>query len=316
MMKLFLCLLISSLFCLGTAAAMEVSVVTLHGEAHVCSDRVYLGDIAKIEGSDAGKLAGIYLIKAPEGRIGARLSSDYISGKIRDGFIGPFLLKGAKKVNIKREYVRIPAKRLERLFEETVLSESPWKNKGRIVIEDIKISSSVYVLKQDKDAVQAKISPHEDFLGHTSIGFSFGKGAFADQAFISGRIRVIADVPVAKTTINRGGILTESDLEVRSLDISRYPRVATDVGECVGKRAKTRMRKGMPLVKLNLEEPPLISRGDVVYIEARAENLVIRDKGEALKDGHLSQQIPVRYLSSGKQIVGTIIAASCIAVHF
>ncbi len=315
-MRLFLCLLIGSLFFLGTAAAMEVNVVTLHGEAHVCSDRVSLGDVARIEGADAGKLAGLYLIKAPAGRIGSRLSSDYISGKIRDGFSGPFIMKGAQKVNIKREYVRIPAKRLESIFSETVLSESPWRNKGRIVIEDIKISSSVYVLEQDKDAVQAKISPHEDFLGHTSIAFSFGKGAFADQASISGRVKVLADVPVAKTTINRGDIITEADLEVKSLDISRYPRVVTDAGECVGKRAKTRLRKGRPLVGLNLEEPPLVSRGDVVCIEARVKNLVIRDKGEALKDGHLSQQIPVRNLSSGKQIVGTIIAASCIAVHF
>ncbi|MBN2297243.1 MAG: flagellar basal body P-ring formation protein FlgA [Deltaproteobacteria bacterium] len=316
MMKFFSCLLVSALLFVSTAAAMETHVVTLHEKALVSAESVHLGDIAGVTGPDAEELAGLYIVKSPVGRIGSRLSRDYIFKKIQEGFKAPFKLKGAEKIHITREYVKISAKRLEEIFKETVLAESPWKNTGTIVIEGISVSGSVHVLKKDIDAVQAKISPHEDFLGHTSIAFVFGKGASADQVNISARVKVIADVPVAKATINRGDIITKADIEVKPVDISMYPRVVVDEGECLGKRAKTRLRRGRPFLGLNIEDPPLISKGDIVYIEARSKNLVIRDKGEALKDGRLSEEIPVRNITSGKQIVGTIIAASCIAVHF
>ena len=315
-MKFFLCLLVSALLFVSTAAAMETHVVTLHENALVSAERVHLGDIAGVTGPDAEVLAGLYIVKSPMGPIGSRLSRDYIFRKIQDGFKAPVVLKGAEQVHITREYIKISAERLKRIFTETVLAESPWKNTGTIVIEGISISSSVDVLNKDKDTIQAKISPHEDFLGHTSIAFIFGEGASSDRVHVSARVKVIANIPVAKATINRGDIITKADLEVKPLDISTYPRVVVDAGECLGKRAKTRLRQGRPFMKTNIEEPPLVSKGDIVYIEARGKSLVIRDKGKALKDGRLSEQIPVRNITSGKQIVGTIIAASCIAVHF
>ncbi|HHO75148.1 MAG TPA: flagellar basal body P-ring formation protein FlgA [Deltaproteobacteria bacterium] len=316
MMKLISCLFMSLLLLAGIAAATETHVVTLHKKAVVSAERVHLRDIAGVTGPDCERLAGIYLLQSPRGPIGSRLSSDYVFRKIRDEFKGSFELKGAQEVNITRKYVKISVERLERLFTETVLAESPWKDKGTIVIEGISISNSVTVLSQHRDIIQAKISPHEDFLGHTSIAFVFGEGSQKSQVNISARLKVIADVPVAKKPISRGDIITEADIEVRSLDISTYPRVVFDAQECIGKRAKTRLRSGRPFAELNMELPPLISRGDIVYIEVRSKNLVIRDKGEALKDGSLSEQIPVRNMTSGRQIVGTIIAASCVAVYF
>lgn len=316
MMKIVSGILLSVLLLVTAALGAEPSVVTLKERAVVAGEQVELKDIAAIDGPGAGSLASAVILKSPSGPIGVRLSADYILKKITAQYQGQVVLKGAREVHIARKYVKIPTARLEQLYKDTIVAKSPWRDSGRIVIEDITIPPSVEVLEKDKDAARAKISPHEDFLGRTTLTLVFGDGATAEQVNISARVKVIATVPVARTTINRGSIITEADLEMKSLDISRYSSVVMDAKECLGKRVKTGLRQGRPVLKTNIEDPPLVNRGDIVFLEAKANSLVVRDRAVALKDGRISEQIPVRNISSGKQVVGTIIAASRIEVRF
>jgi flagella basal body P-ring formation protein FlgA len=55
--------------------------------------------------------------------------------------------------------------------------------------------------------------------------------------------------------------------------------------------------------------------GETVVIEAQVKNLVVRDKGIALRDGYQGETIPVKNASSGRKVVGTIIAASLVQVE-
>jgi flagella basal body P-ring formation protein FlgA len=296
--------------------AAQPHVVTLKGKAVVSGEKVHLRDIASIDGTDAERLGSIFIMNSPVGPIGTELSADYVASRISTSFHGGFVMKGAQRIRIVQKYTVISKKRLKRIFENTVLAKSPWRGKGKIMIEDIQIAGSAQVLERDRDAIQAKISPREDFLGRTSITLVFGEGASAQQIRLSAKVKVVANIPVVKTSLRRGDIITEDNLEVKPLEVSAYPKAVMDKKDCLGKRAKTSLRRGRPFLRTNIEEPPLISRGDIVFIQARSDSLVIRDKGVALKDGCLADQIPVRNATSGKQIVGTIIAASCIEVYF
>lgn len=300
----------------STVLAAQPHVVTLKETAVVSGEKVFLRDIASIDGTEAEKLCAIFIMNSPVGPIGTELSADYVASKISTSFRGVFVMKGAQRVRIAQKYTVISKKRLKRIFENTVLAKSPWRGKGTIMIEDIQIAGNAQVLQRDRDTIQAKISPREDFLGRASITLVFGEGATAEQVRISGKVRVVADIPVAKTSIRRGDIITEDNIEVKPLEISAYPKAVMDKKDCLGKRAKTSLRRGRPFLRTNIEEPPLISRGDIVFIQARSDSLIIRDKGVALKDGCLADQIPVRNVTSGRQVVGTIIAASCIEVYF
>ena len=315
-MRYALSMVLTVLLFVGTALGAGTHVVTLKETVGVSGEKVLLKDIAAITGRDAASLSSMFIMKSPSGPIGAKLSADYVARRIAGEFKGPFVMKGAQKVHITRKYVTVSKKRLEKIFSSTVYAKSPWKKKGKIVIEDIKGSHSVEVLEKDKNAIQAKISPHEDFLGRTSMTLVIGKGSSSGKVRLSAKVKVFADIPVVKETIDRGAMITKAALEVKSVDVSAYPSAVMDEKECVGKRAKTRLRQGRPLLKTNIENPPLISRGDIVFIQAKSDSFIIQDKGLALKDGHLTERIPVRNVTSGKQVVGTIIAASCIEVYF
>lgn len=316
MKKIVLGTMVSILLMAGNALGTGPAVVILKERAVVTGEQVKLKDVAEIVGPEAGALGSLFIIQSPAGPIGTKLSAGYIENRITSGFRAPFVMKGAPEVQIVQKYITIPKKHLDKMFTDIVYAKSPWRNKGKIIIEDINGSVGIDVPERDKNAVQAKISPREDFLGRTSITFVFGKGSTAQKVRLSAKVRVMADIPVVKETIDRNALITKADLDVKSVDISVYPSAVMDIKDCAGKRAKTRLRQGRPILKTNIEDPPLVRRGDVVFIQAKSDNLIIRDKGMALKDGHLDEQIPVRNVSSGKQVVGTIIAASCIEVHF
>ena len=315
-MRYILSITLTVLLLACTALAAAPHVVTLKEKAVVPGEKVLLKDLAAVDGPDAGIIGSIFIMNSPLGPIGSELTADYVASKISGSFAGFFVMKGALRIRIVQEYTVISKQRLEKIFENTVLAKSPWRGKGKIIIGDIQITGSAQVLERDKDTIQAKISPREDFLGRTSMTLVIGKGASAQQVRLSAKVKVIANIPVVKTSIKRGEIITEDNLEVKPLEISAYPTAVRDKKECLGKRAKTGLRRGRPLLSANIEEPPLISKGEVVFIQARGGSLIIRDKGVALKDGHLTEQIPVRNVTSGKQVVGTIIAASCIEVYF
>jgi flagella basal body P-ring formation protein FlgA len=64
-----------------------------------------------------------------------------------------------------------------------------------------------------------------------------------------------------------------------------------------------------------VQRKPDVCSGEIVSIEARVDDLVVRDKGIAMKDGYQGDAIPVKNVSSGRQVVGTIIAASMVQVE-
>ncbi len=209
----------------------------------------------------------------------------------------------------------IAPERLAGMYREAVLAHSPWKGRGEIVIESVKAPDSFQTTSERMGAVQAKFAPREDFLGLTSVTFVFGPGG-GDKVTVTGRISVQALVPVPRQTIRRGEVLQESDLEMRRIDIGRFPACAMDIKSCAGMRAKSFLRKGSPILLNAIDVPPLVSRGAPVMIEAGNDGLVVADKGVALMDGRADEAISVKNLSSGRQIVGIVIAPSRVRVDF
>lgn len=309
----FLCIF---LFALESAAFSGENRVSLHEKAFVSGEYIYLRDIADIAGPGKDELLSILIMRSPAGSLGITLSSAFVAGKIGERCQVHVLMGGSPSVQVCEKYVEVSGSELEKIYRDMVLKSSPWKNIGDIAIEEVRVPLNFRVPEKDRGAIQAKFSPREDFLGYTSATLAFGSGTSAASCKVSGKVRVMAEVPVAKMNIPRGAVIADSDLEMQTLDISSYPSIVPEKKECLGMRTRSTLREGRPVLKTNIEQPPLISRGDPVFIEAHSGNLMIRDRGVALKDGLLEERIPVKNTASGRQVFGTIIAASRIEVMF
>jgi flagella basal body P-ring formation protein FlgA len=315
-MRYSVSILIILLAFFGMAAAGDADTVALKEKAAVSGEYLFLGDIASVQGPHEKELAALPLMKAPRTIAGVTLSPQFVSARIKERLPDVSLrMEGAPRVIVNAQQARISGAELEPLFRNAVMGSSPYKDRCTVEISDVKAPPFVSVPVKDKDHLQAKFAQGEDFLGMVTATISAGDNP-REICRITGKVKVMAQVPVARGMIRRGAIIAEGDIELKPWDVSSSPLLIADIKECLGMRAKTTLTAGKPLLRSNVAQPPLISRGDIVAIQARADDLMIMDRGIALKDGYLNERIPIRNAGSGKQVVGTIIAHSLVEVTF
>jgi len=306
-----LCSLIPGII-LGSGAA----VVDLKENASVGSDLVTLADLAEISGKDAALLSRISIMKTPAGRLGVALSAETIADRIHADYQGQVEFRGAEEVLVKPRFVEVTRESLEKAFIEQFNCRNPWKDTGKIEIEQIRVPRTPMVRDAGPVTIQANFSPHEDFLGLVAATMVVSSGTSLDRVTVSARVRLMADVPVLRTRISTGAMINPSDIVLKKLDISANPQhLCLKPEDCVGKRAKAILTEGRPIKVSQIERKPDVCSGDMVVIQARLNDLVVSDRGVALKDGHLGEPIPVKNVSSGKQVIGTIIADSLVQVE-
>ena len=311
-----LILVFSVLLLGGPVLASSGITVVLKERVQIPHSVVTLGDLARIEGHDAERLSALRLMRTPVSPAGSSVSAAWIRERIARQVSLPLQVRGASEVLVAPLYTEIVREQLETIFTHALMREQPYAGRGRIVIEDIRAPLSVRVWGNERQGPQAKISPREDFLGPVSMILSFGEGPSSTRVRISARVSLETQVPVARAPIRRGEMITEAALVMRPMKVCDLESLMTDKASCTGMRAKTAIRAEAPILQANVEPRPVVCRGETVIIEASRDRLVVRDKGVALRDGGLSQRIPVRNVTSGKQVFGTIIAPSCVRVVF
>jgi flagella basal body P-ring formation protein FlgA len=301
--------------CPGTLLGADAAVIDLKENAVIEGNMVTLADLATIKGADASILSDIPIMKSPEGRSGITLSAYTIADKVHGEYQGSVDFRGAQQVRIKSRFVEVSKEAIEKVFVEQVIDQSPWKDTGKIEVEDVRVPRCPTIRDAGPVAIQAKFSPHEDFLGSVTANIIISSGMSLERVTVSGRVKLFADIPVVRTKIKVGAMISPSDLIMKTMDISETPKACTKSEDCVDKRAKATLMEGKPILLSQVERKPDVCTGEIVFIEARVNNLVVRDKGVALKDGYQGDPIPVKNVASGKQVVGTIIAASLVQVE-
>lgn len=300
-----------------TTPVHAITTIAIKDQAKVEGYKVILGDIAKISGNNAHSLSRIVIALFPPDQGRLNLSRRYIKDKIEHRYKDKVRIDGADKVSITRSYVNISRERLKDIFTKELLTKNPWPHKGKIKITNFSAPMTVKIPQEMSKTYCVKFPNRSRFIGPTSAFIIFGKvnskrKVIHTSAFIS----FSTEIPVASHTIRRGCIITSDDLKMKYLDISRLPVLVMDTKDCIGMRAKTYIKKDRPILAANIEKPPAISRGQVVLIEAQGNNIVVSDKGVALRDGYIKQTIPVKNLTSGRQILGMVVGSSRVRVEF
>jgi flagella basal body P-ring formation protein FlgA len=295
--------------------AFADTVVDLKGEAAVTGKTVMLSDLAEISGEDVPLLSRITIAQLPDGSFDLNISAKAVAEKVRSRYLGVVVFTGAARTHVSLCTVEIPEGVLKKIFIEEIIKNSPWKDSGRIEVADVRVSRLPKVLQADSSFIRAKFSSCEKYLGFVTATMLIGSGPFPENVTVAGRVKLIADVPVARAKVASGKIIMPGDLVVRSRDISSCPYAYTRLEDCVGKRSRVTLLEDNPIEPSQVQRKPDVCSGEIVSIEVRVNDLVVRDKGVAMKDGYQGETIPVKNISSGRQVVGTIIAVSLVQVE-
>ncbi|RZA05112.1 MAG: flagellar basal body P-ring formation protein FlgA [Moraxellaceae bacterium] len=136
------------------------------------------------------------------------------------------------------------------------------------------------------------------------------KGATSWTILVPALAKVYRSVAVASRTLQRGDIITDSDLTNDVKDVSEFRLgFALTPETIVGKQVKFTVNKGEAFRNSALDAPLVIKRGDAVTMEAAAGEIVVRTNGTAVTDGRIGQQIRVKNNQSARIINAKVIEA-------
>ena len=141
-------------------------------------------------------------------------------------------------------------------------------------------------------------------------------GRIASNLSIRVELEALAEILVAADNLRRGKVIGPEDINRQQQDISKLKQPLFAGDEILGKRLKRSLRLGQPLLRKQVEFPPLIKRGDRVVIQAHGAGLMLSAAGEAKQNGLLDETIRVMNTGSRKEILCRVVAPGLVMVEF
>jgi flagella basal body P-ring formation protein FlgA len=314
-------LLILIFLCAGLvphAIALEIRV---QETATVRGDRVLLGDVASFEPPDDGRinqLRNIEIASAPYPGTNSQINESLLIYKI-----GPYIHQDddirmliPHTLYVRRSAQVIGSAQLERIFKDFIGSHSPWPME-KLRFENIRTPETI-MLPEGKLYWEVREKRYDDFLGNVSLNLSlYIDGKHVRTVPLSGRIYVEQEVVTAAVRMNKGHVISDSDLILITKNSARSRKNAvTNISDAIGKRSVRSIRAGQTILSDMIEIPPMVKKGNRVFIKAENDEIRITALGKVLEDGRSGEQIKVRNINSGKEILATVTGPDTVEVYF
>lgn len=141
--------------------------------------------------------------------------------------------------------------------------------------------------------------------GRTQVGFRC-TSPHHWSVLIPVEVRVESTALFAARPLAAGQALTEADLQVRTVDITRLPAgVLTEPGQALGRVPRLSLAAGLPLRGDILRGVHLVAPGQAVSVTYRGDGIQIRAEGRALGAGAVGDAVQIR-MPSGKVVTGIV----------
>ena len=123
-------------------------------------------------------------------------------------------------------------------------------------------------------------------------------------------------LPVPRTTIAQGDIITLSSLEKRKFRASSIDRftVIPNIQDILGKEAVRHLPVGMPIQRSAIRRRDAVKRGEPAQLVFQDRGLEIIAHVEPLEDGVVGEIIRVRNVDTGLIVVGRVEADGTISI--
>ncbi len=185
--------------------------------------------------------------------------------------------------------------------------------------EDIRITighvDSRLRLQQCERPLEAFLPRGGRLVGNVTVGVRCA-GAKPWSLYVQGKVQTMAEVVVTRRSLSRGTFLTETDVVLERRDLSRLTSgYLTDLNRVIGKKLSRSVRSGLAINETMVRAPAAVRRGERVTILARTGGLEVRMEGEALSAGAPGDVIPVRNISSDRQVEAEVIAPGVVKVR-
>jgi len=305
----------------GHIFAAGINTVRVFERSEVKYDKIRLGEIAEIKGEDPAllkKLKDIVIGKAPLPGKSRRIDEGGIKIRLKQNGIdlSQIRLRVPIKVEVSRSFIEISKEKIEKIVLGSVYGLIPWE-KDQVRIKKICISNSA-LLPEGNITYKVVVPRNTDFLGNVPLSVLFKVNRRLEKKiWATVNIEVMTEMVVTKRPLRRYHMITEDDIHLKKMDLSKVKSNAmTTYEDVLGKRTKRAINTGEVLRTDHIELPPLVKRGDVVSIIAESDGLRITALGEVRKKGCRGERIKVLNLDSKKCIYAHVLDSNTVRVDF
>lgn len=141
-------------------------------------------------------------------------------------------------------------------------------------------------------------------------------GGGSGTAYTPGALPARAEVAalVLTDSLAQGTVLTEQDLKRTTVPAAGQSDLVTDLSNVVGRRLKTNLGAGQPLLARHLDHDWIVAQDAPVTIVNDLGGIHVETSGIALEPGQLGQAIRVRNPRSGRILRVTVTARNKVSV--
>ncbi len=302
-------------------AAGAITRIQVQENTRIEEDQILLGRIAKIQGDDpvmVQRLQDVVVGRAPLPGSSRRLEDRVLNLRLKqNGFdLARLNLEVPDKVVVTRSFMEIDQEKIKALVN-AYLVKNIRSDAGQVRIKQIRVGENVR-LPAGRISYKVVAPRASRLLGKVPLAVNFDvNGKFYRRIWVSATIEILTDVVVTRKPLGRYKPITEDDISVQKMDLSRLPAdIIRDPEMVLGKR--TRRALGVQTVlRPNLVEfPPLVKRGDMVMIIAETQGLKITTFGQVKKKGRRGERIPVINLDSKKTIYARVVDSKTVKIEF
>lgn len=308
-------MLVAYCITLPVSAEFEASVLVAKDTVSVEAREVKLKDIAQIvvsEKLDSAKVESLreyVVIELPE--IG-----------IQKKIYGQELVRALKQIVSNLGYYIPDELGVVRMGRDLERSEV-----GEVVTNYLRTTTTGKEVKRVKSYTPSKIPADTEELLVSEINFEANIARVELTALTGSKERHLVNaevelekfvkVPLVANGIVRGSKVTEEDLVMARVDLSRIPRGALTKPEQIIDQIVTRnLRSGEYFSQHGLRGEYLVHKGKEVIAVVRQGSLHLELKGVALEDGSKDEIIKIRNPASNRIIYGKVVAQDRAIVGF
>lgn len=220
----------------------------------------------------------------------------------------------AQQVIVRRAATIIPASQIEeKLVAELRASGAPGEFN---VLANGGIENIVLPIDADKsfEVSDLRYEPHKDYFEAVIVAPS--KDNPLKRQTIAGEVERIVSLPVLKTSMSNGDIISITDLDFIEVSAKSLPRdIILDADKIAGQTPRRIASAGKPLSFNDIQPPQLVGRGETVTLVYKDGPILVSTKGKSLQNGALGELVRVTNIASHKNISGIVTGSREITVQ-
>ncbi len=289
----------------GAAAAQTPAAPALKASVTVTGDIVTIGDLVE----NAGPVADVPIFRAPDlGTTGA-VATDRILDAIRPHQLIGIDTQGLAEVIVTRASRAITPRDISARVTQALSGQY-----GFGVAHDILVNfdGDVRTLQVEPNAtgeLQVMALSYDPRTGRFDITLNLPNSAHLLQQPVryTGTAIETVDTLTVDRPIERGELITASDLTTVRRPQADGHTALTDAATAVGLAARHSLRPGDPLAAGDLMKPEIVARNDTVVIVYRVPGVTLTLRGEAKDAGALGDTISVTNVET-KHVVQAVVS--------